>query len=768
MDLNDPALSKITGTFGGWSADPRDIAQSVYDAHRQYPNVPVWALGGIISQESSMNPEEKGAAGEEGIAQFMPTTGKSLGADGKPYVDNPWNPHASIFGAAKLLDDTMAGGKVPLTEALRQYNGGSAANNINPINQNYVANVMAKGQDFLKQYPEDQFLSDPKLDAIDNVFKPDPKFTSAPPSTGSDPLRSAPGAELPTTPPASSPTVLSSQSPADIAAGNAAGTWGRLDNKLNAATLGLAPRAEAAYGAMTTPGATYSGIRSAQQGGEAAYAAAQPTEAFYDKTVGSIPATMLLTGGLGAAADAGAAALGRAVPAIEPAVGAASDFLSGNAGDSLLGRMASRGASNVTQGAVGGALNSGLSPDSTGKQALIGGIAGAAFTPAGSILQDIIAPRLTPEMANLYQTARANGVDLSLRDIAPSAPLSSLASPSEPRELTALAARQVGSSVPLLTRANLQQAQSQTGDLLDAQYPRLTVRIGTDPTPGGASPLLDLTTDFLHNVNPQDTPTTYNAIQRTLDATHRVMQPTGAQVMTAAGPRSAEATVAGNDLANLIQSRRPVAMLRASSDPIQNYYGNQLHRLLIDGAYAGSAPEDAAELLRLNQQYSVGAALGPAADKAGAAGVLNPADVAGSLMGRNEPQAKLLSNIARVMPPKADAEGNVKTGLGTSIAQGLRQIAPAIAGGAAGNLLYSPGQNLGLTAAVGGGAALGVKALASTLANNASWKNALSDMALNNGQNIGLRIPQNLPPAAAALAQHIYDYHTAQNPGQVQ
>lgn len=93
-------------------------AGTVDAAAAQY-NVPPSILASVIQQESSFNPNVRvGAAGDTGIAQFIPSTSRALGID-------PTDPTQSIYGAAELLNQnysrtgTWAG-------AVSMYNSGSA------------------------------------------------------------------------------------------------------------------------------------------------------------------------------------------------------------------------------------------------------------------------------------------------------------------------------------------------------------------------------------------------------------------------------------------------------------------------------------------------------------------------------------------------------------------------------------------------------------------------------------------------------------------
>jgi len=70
----------------------RDIArQAALDA-----GIPVPYFLNQINQESGFNPNARGAAGEVGIAQFMPSTAAGLGID-------PSDPVQSLKGAAQMM-----------------------------------------------------------------------------------------------------------------------------------------------------------------------------------------------------------------------------------------------------------------------------------------------------------------------------------------------------------------------------------------------------------------------------------------------------------------------------------------------------------------------------------------------------------------------------------------------------------------------------------------------------------------------------------------
>jgi len=70
-----------------------------------------------INEESGFNPNAVSPAGAIGIAQFMPTTAAGLGV-------NPWNPYASLQGAARLMASYLKR-YGDYAKALAAYNAGS-------------------------------------------------------------------------------------------------------------------------------------------------------------------------------------------------------------------------------------------------------------------------------------------------------------------------------------------------------------------------------------------------------------------------------------------------------------------------------------------------------------------------------------------------------------------------------------------------------------------------------------------------------------------
>jgi Transglycosylase SLT domain len=104
-----------------------------------------------INQESGFNPNLTGAAGEIGIAQFMPDTARSLGV-------NAQNPEAALSGAAHLMASYVQTFHGDYEQALAAYNAGAGTvqqaiakdganwkQDIPPSTQHYIAVILNEG-----------------------------------------------------------------------------------------------------------------------------------------------------------------------------------------------------------------------------------------------------------------------------------------------------------------------------------------------------------------------------------------------------------------------------------------------------------------------------------------------------------------------------------------------------------------------------------------------------------------------------------------------
>jgi hypothetical protein len=128
------------GTSGLPSWVPAKYQQMIVQAAQRYNVQPV-LIAAQLKAESDFNPNAVSPAGAQGIAQFMPGTGRSMG------LTNPFDPRASIMAQAKLMSQLIKQfGSIP--KALAAYNAGPGAvqkyGGIPPFSetQAYVARII--------------------------------------------------------------------------------------------------------------------------------------------------------------------------------------------------------------------------------------------------------------------------------------------------------------------------------------------------------------------------------------------------------------------------------------------------------------------------------------------------------------------------------------------------------------------------------------------------------------------------------------------------
>jgi murein DD-endopeptidase MepM/ murein hydrolase activator NlpD len=114
-------VSLGTGRTGGPApADvPAEYRPTLEAAAAQYGLDPT-LLAAQIKQESGFNPAARSPAGAQGISQFMPATAAQYGV-------NPADPHSSIQGQARYMNDLLKQYNGDQTLALVAYNGGGGA-----------------------------------------------------------------------------------------------------------------------------------------------------------------------------------------------------------------------------------------------------------------------------------------------------------------------------------------------------------------------------------------------------------------------------------------------------------------------------------------------------------------------------------------------------------------------------------------------------------------------------------------------------------------
>lgn len=167
------------------------------------------------------------------------------------------------------------------------------------------------------------------------------------------------------------------------------GSYNGVLNFANGALLGWGNKLMAGIQALKpgAPAGAYDQALAAYNAGRESYQKENPYTAAATEGAGSmvsaVPLIMTGTGALGAGVDALATVAPRVMARAAPVV----DFIAGSGGSNALlrgGSLATRGA---LEGAAGGALTSGLSPeDSVGKSAAIGAAVGAPFGVAAPVI----------------------------------------------------------------------------------------------------------------------------------------------------------------------------------------------------------------------------------------------------------------------------------------------------------------------------------------------------------------------------------------------
>jgi len=869
-EQTDPLLDQAASAFGGWSTSPGDINATIGKAAAQY-DIPPAVIAGLVQQESSGKIGATGAAGEQGITQFMPTTAKSVGSDGKPYVSNPWNPHESIMGTGKLLRDTMDKQGVDLPTALMMYNAGGDKSKWNPA---YAQGVQAKGVAYLTANPGAG--ADPLLEQAAEYFSGSPQGGSpqgagtSPQSTaGTPPPPVSPGttvaptitvrpagetpssaptnapaggmpgsaaqlvqdalagsgqpagvggqeaevpdlagraawaaghapgatppvAAIPATPQASAPTPGQSPAPTQTPTTTTAPTippqslssepmpmdWGRWHNKLNALTLTLEPRAEAAVAALRAPGnflTNFDAARASQVSGETAYANENPIENGIDRTLGGIPATMLGTGLAGGAVRAGAAVLGRVAPMAEPAINALTEFLSGSGGGgSGVGKLLSNIAGNALQGTTAAGLTSGLSTDPLSDQLKTGAVTSAVLGPLFSSTANSLLPKIDPNTAALARQMEQRGITMPLSVLTKGTDMGKIAdapTADDVGQLTARASQLLGQNKSTVHLSDIEEAKGYYGRQKNLLEPQISIDAGAGTNPG-----------FYLGNGTANTAEGYTQTGSQLGLTGiaskmvRELQPSSPNVSVNGAANAAAITnainevksridpttgvLSGKDYGLLTKQGGAVSDLLSSPDSVQVRYGNLLKDLLNTNAEASSPPGVWGAYKDANQKIAIAHDLTNAAANAGASGILHPGNIFQALKDSPGPESRLLAQAANYYPKVLNATGapNVRVSLGNMLTDMVKKHGTAaVMGGMTGAYATGvPGEGA-LLAGIAAPAAMELKdRVVGGMANSPAWRNMLLNMAdPNTGTPLKAQVLQRmnqiLPDAAINL-----------------
>lgn len=772
-DSSDPLLDQAAAAFGGWSLGKDDIDATIGKAAAQY-GLPPSVIAGVVQQESNGQPGVTSSTGDQGITQFQPTTAQSTGSDGKPYVENVWNPHDSIMGTAKLLHDTMTQSKVDLPTALMMYNAGTDKSKWNPA---YAQGVMEKGKAYIADRPG--AAADPLLEQAAGVFGPQakampqgeaqatpqaqgdggfgvtakvpagvtiqpvggaPEVTPAPAPVAAIPANVAAPAASPT--PAPAPAATPTPAPAD-GSNPIALPWGHTENILNALTLGTSSRTAAATAAMLHPGPfmqNYNQARTGQIAGETQFANANPLENMATRIVGPIPATMAGTGMLGLGARFGANLISDAAPAVEPAISALTDFLSGvGGGSSTVGKLASNVASNALQGGTAAGLTSGLSTEPLSHQLATGALTGGIIGPLFSSGAKELLPEIAPADAALAREAEKRGIVMPLSTLTKGTEMGNIAdapTADDVQQLTARASQLLGQNKNTVHLSDIADAKSYNARRINLAEP--LIKIDADPARNPGFMLGTGEADTAAGVLPNGSQLGLAGINSKLmreiepESPNRVpIQNALDQVRAKIDPKTG--ILEGKNYGILVKTGGPVSDLLKSQDPIQRQYGGYLKNLLDTSAEAASPPGVMSELYDARQKYAIANDLQNAAANAGNSGILHPGNIFQSLKDSPGQESRLLAQVANYYPKVLNASGapNVRVGVGNILSNIIKKHGTsAVLGGMTGAYASGvPGEGA-LVAGLAAPLASELKdRIVSGMANSSNWRNMLLDMA---------------------------------------
>jgi len=124
---------------GGKFSSRRARYRSIIAKHARANGVPVRLAMAVVQVESSYRAGARGAAGEIGLMQLMPSTARFIGYKGP--LRNLYNPDTNIRYGMKYLGKAyrLSGGSI--CGAILKYNAGHGAKRMNPISRKYCKRV---------------------------------------------------------------------------------------------------------------------------------------------------------------------------------------------------------------------------------------------------------------------------------------------------------------------------------------------------------------------------------------------------------------------------------------------------------------------------------------------------------------------------------------------------------------------------------------------------------------------------------------------------
>lgn len=573
----------------------------------------------------------------------------------------------------------------------------------------------------------------------------------------------------PTTPP-------SGMAPGSIPTPTSApvGQWGPLESFANGVALGFGPQLRAAgaglesgLSSLVSGGGVGPSLQAAAQAygmslpqilaARSAWEGQNPGMAGLTQIAGSMAPSMLGTGVVNAGARAVGGMVANELPTLAPAVDAVGRLLGGTLGTgkstgpigalaNFAGRRIGDVASGATQGALMGAIQSGMGDQPTsqsiGTGAMLGGGLSAVLGPAGRVISKAAFPTVEPGMAKLAQTPEAQSLGIRGGQIAQGKIIKTLdrllgshTNEAQLENFTKLAASTLGGTPQRLTSDVFADLRKAIGRKLNAFAQQHGVTIDDQLLNDLSTIRKDVLASALEEPKVK---VVTNALNRLED--HALLG-------LANG-----AKLSGKDYQEITRFHGSLSQLANDSDNIKRLFGVRMRKALDDALERSVTPDELSALKTARGQWFNSIVLDPLVAKAQPTGVIDPKQLEAAVRSnmkdyswRQPSQLVSLGQLGKLLTSPT-AQGD------TAKAVGWRQLAhdfwrygsiPATAVAAGHFGLEVPAAIAG-TAAAGG--ALGLRMALTSPA----YRNRLAQIGLGQAQ-----IP-SAPNALLPLVNQLY------------
>ncbi|MEE9314726.1 MAG: transglycosylase SLT domain-containing protein [Rhizobiaceae bacterium] len=139
-------VAKVSRKRGGKFSARRKRYARIIAKHARANGVPIRLAMAVVQVESSYRASARGAAGEIGLMQLMPSTARFIGYKGP--LKRLYNPNTNIRYGMKYLGKAYKLGGRSVCGAILKYNAGHGAKRMNPISRKYckrVRRIMRRG-----------------------------------------------------------------------------------------------------------------------------------------------------------------------------------------------------------------------------------------------------------------------------------------------------------------------------------------------------------------------------------------------------------------------------------------------------------------------------------------------------------------------------------------------------------------------------------------------------------------------------------------------